>query len=95
MCDTASLELSKELYKLSGWEYLSHQWMSPFDDEHPVYDLGYLVRKLSPITLNRGMNGWDIYVHEGQLHQAMADTPEDAACLLAIHLFKQGILQKE
>ncbi len=30
-----------------------------------------------------------------QLHKAVADTPEDAACKLAIELFKQGVLKRE
>lgn len=64
----------------------------------PAYDLGYLLRKLTFWTLeskhfdqfkasHRDINGKNYSCH--------ADTPEDAACKLAIELFKQGILKKE
>lgn len=106
--DTASLELSKELYALSGWEYASHQHLSPYDDSHPVYDLGYLMRKLPDITLLikvKGMyaanvewveksreQGWSDMLH---WHTPTADTPEDAACKLAIQLFEYGFFKRE
>ena len=107
--EVASLELSKTLWKLSGWDYLSHQWLSPYDDSHPVYDLGYLLRKLP-------QNSWVGYVDTSgrrdfalaktyawnekgddinKIAECRADTPEDAACLLAIELFKHGVLKRE
>lgn len=63
--NVASLELSIELFKLSGWEdcYWSwtdfeadgkHDWeLRPYIDQeldnYPAYDLGYLLRKLQAI----------------------------------------------
>src|SRR5579885_3123568 len=49
--ETTDEKLSKELYELSGWEYVSHEWMSPYDDPHPIYDLGYLIRRLPLQTI--------------------------------------------
>ncbi len=61
--NTASLELCKELYELSGWTKTHSVWhddtaIDPIacgyeDIEHaihfvPAYDLGYLLRKLPP-----------------------------------------------
>lgn len=74
--------------------------------EHiPAYDLGFLLRKLPPkyyVTRAEAPadNIWCIG-HEEELPAEsfsevpiFADTPEDAACMLAIELFKQGILTK-
>lgn len=74
----------------------------------PAYDLGYLLRKL-PAKLNSAYLklvsfeetryaptnrfGW-LCFYSGSSPQAKADTPEDAACKLAIELFKQGILKQ-
>lgn len=63
----------------------------------PAYDLGYLLRKLpSGVTLFSNSNGGDpndysIKYENGEW--ITADTPEDAACKLAIELFKQGVLK--
>lgn len=66
----------------------------------PAYDLGYLLRKLLPnygkvtLTHDAGHNQWwatDVIGHA----VFEADTPENAACKLAIELFKQGVLKKE
>lgn len=59
---TASLELSKELYELSGWEDTVWDWSTAngklmyrtgssmfHRDDYPAYDLGYLLRKLENI----------------------------------------------
>ena len=159
----ASLELSKELYELSGWGYNFHyygegkhdrtermwrhwqakrtgsEWWTTLDDYDvmgdcrdpfdgrrptgithdvlervPAYDLGYLLRKLPPVIqdpydkvfkhLQLWINGdatvhvgyVEPYAHDDKVAYAQhADTPEDAACKLAIELFKQGILTKE
>lgn len=58
--NTASLDLCKELYSLSGWQETSFIWAEhgkdsfimhnsitkKADDYPPAYDLGYLLRKL-------------------------------------------------
>lgn len=128
----ASLELCKELYKLSGWEngrlyWIGVGWPPKWQvvDDHnpkglppdepgntyiPAYDLGYLLRKLPPYIATYGENGDDCLLQlrpdfQGDewvtgyttqnhyLYMAIAGTPEDAACKLAIELFKQGILK--
>ncbi len=98
----ASLELSKTLFELSGWSgdtNISSQ-------HYPLYDLGYLLRKLpGQVVLTQSheereaINRWSC-AYMPELFQAMnyiekADTPENAACKLAIELFKAGILIKE
>ena len=64
----------------------------------PAYDLGYLLRKL-PVYSKVWQHlegGWKAETFTGFDHiGAIADTPEDAACKLAIELFRQGILTKE
>ena len=87
----ANEEPSKELFELSGW-------LDPMADgrratpSSPYYSLGFILRKLpEKISLDHGVDGWNCY-HYGFSIRAHADTPEDAACRLAIELFKQGIL---
>lgn len=65
---------------------------------YPAYDLGYLLRKLPPGTDLRHINpasGNDYwaasFAHE-EYYSGTADAPEDAACLLATELIKQGVL---
>lgn len=70
-----------------------------------AYDLGYLLRKLPAVyeehlgarwifKLDQEAEGvWAAYYVSKRL-EGNADTPEDAACLLAIKLFEQGILTK-
>lgn len=67
----------------------------------PAYDLGYLLRKLPPnlgdglhLVLENDDGGWAIeyYTRQKSGPSASAAIPEDAACRLAIELFKQGIL---
>ena len=70
----------------------------------PAYDLGYLLRKLpamhpdtkAPLVLAQfpytKQWGCDYAFNIGFDNAKIADTPEDAACKLAIELFKQGIL---
>lgn len=72
----------------------------------PAYDLGYLLRKLPesvdsiyglllyPTSGGQWFAGY--YEPDGlEQYEVHADTPEDAACKLAIELFKQGVLKKE
>lgn len=104
--NTASLELCKELYELSGWEASRWYWADPGGAPNldatglhhkvsPAYDLGYLLRELPVFT--------QIYKDTGSQYRAslsvgsgkpkfFADTPEDAAAKLCIELFKQGVL---
>lgn len=69
----------------------------------PAYDLGYLLRKLPPWA-SFTKEGRYTYIQPEYKYSAQlvnenpvmyASTPEDAACKLAIELFKQGILTKE
>lgn len=74
----------------------------------PAYDLGYLLRKLPewiddegtteeksyPFIIEHKRAGYLDYESGGYSDlNCSADTPEDAACQLAIELFKQGILK--
>ncbi len=67
-----------------------------------AYDLGYLLRKLPQNTKLEKLESsiWSVEdfdsKNEGEPHCIVElSTPEDAACKLAIELFKQGILTKE
>ena len=108
---TASLELSRKLYELSGWYDCSHVWkddipqrmyeMSTQDNCYPAYDLGYLLRKLPKqldngglLYLNTTIDGKWSCGHRGTYYK-QGNTPENAACSLAIKLFEQNILKKE
>jgi hypothetical protein len=97
---TASLELCKELYELSGWQADNAIFGELLPNEkgfkRPIiayeYDLGYLLRKLG--------DGTDIIYHEAEsdaasIHgiRAKGDTPEDAIAKLCIELFRQGFLK--
>ncbi len=72
----------------------------------PAYDLGYLLRKLphqyfDDRRFNRLMmhvesidDGLSSYVFYIGNYVGKSSTPEDAACKLAIELFKQGMLNR-
>ncbi len=66
---------------------------------YPAYDLGYLLRKLQPeleyLRPNTVQTGWVAKWVETNSEKDLifAYTPEDAACLLAIKLFEEGILE--
>lgn len=94
MVAVASPELSKELYGLSRWS----------DPDAPsVYTLGYLLRKL-PDTTKIGVSG-DLYTaysnpggtpkNGAKWHDfvEVAESPEDAACKVAIALIKAGEIE--
>lgn len=106
MSDVVSLDLSRELYELSGWDgtgqwYVSYSgegWeLKPYLDqealdEAPAYSLGYLIRRLQPITLERSIEGvWMAYQRFDE--REAADTPEDCVAKLCIKLIKQGVIQ--
>lgn len=98
--NTASLELCKELYELSGWEGeedVYRQAEPGEEDENvvcPAYSAGYLLRKLPKDETTYGFKLGKWYA-QYQAAPVFADTPEDALCKLAIELFKQGVLKKE
>lgn len=72
------------------------------EDYAPAYDLGYLLRKLPPtipsdgadwmLQMQRGSGGW-FFAYGVDWLESEGDTPEDAACKLAIELIKSGVLQ--
>lgn len=137
MNNFASVELCKELYKLSKWgDSVSlrpgHIWWKRLVDDlsdavvlrHgqittrdgaticPAYDLSYLLQKLPDHTYCGRTGGKRKYIawnndlgnilKSKDIDKAIengletkADTPEDAACKLAIELFKQEILTRE
>lgn len=136
--NTASLDLCKELYELSGWDVtvdktwinyrnvgnnqyfqmVTNEFYSEKDETHicPAYDLGYLLRKLpgnswvgyTGVGMDDSVHGvmgrgyavayvwlWDESIKDvRKQYDQNADTTEDAACSLAIALFKEGILTK-
>jgi hypothetical protein len=68
---------------------------------YPAYPLGYLLRKL-PRTVILESNiypkeNWSAQYYSGEPDdegtELLADTPENAACKLAIELWKQGVLK--
>lgn len=76
----------------------------------PAYDLGYLLRKVpeflpmpseeffpASLTVRCGKHEWlaGYATTRKWIKKIWADTPEDAACKLAIELFKRGILQRD
>jgi hypothetical protein len=133
--NTASLEVCKELYKMSRWKDTDyfHQFIEYSDlstgyyltnptvaaplhaNAYPAYDLGYLLRKLPDrvitdkasfhLRINKSDRFYSIFYDSDTYGVALnkvdveigcaALTPEDAACKLAIELFKQGILKRE
>jgi hypothetical protein len=64
----------------------------------PAYNLGYLMRKLPNLSLHKEARNNGVYTCAywlGGIKNLIVkdDTPEDAACKLAIELFKQGVLK--
>lgn len=120
MYNTASEELSRELYALTDWDNTNlfsdgSVWFTqdnleagdvdindPDDNLTPMYELGYLLRKLpEAATVSKASKTYGAWIAgvtdiehalENPTFQE-ADTPEDALCKLAIELFKQGILK--
>lgn len=102
--DVSSWQLTQELQKLSGWEPDAYDKFK----SQTGFSLGYLLRKLPSVIdgermhydlyLRKWSDGtWSAYYNSDvraslDAPDADADTPEDAACKLAIELFKQGIL---
>lgn len=104
MSNVASLNLCKELYELSRW---SGSELGDYDIRvgiYPKYTLGYLLRKLpkhvgdqwlrvAPITDVMWAAYYIVMGVKTAGQDEWADTPEDAACKLAIELIKQGVLK--
>lgn len=68
----------------------------------PAYDLGYLLRKLpKPAGVGQMLSSDEVWIATcGKIHPNKhlylgADTPENAACKLAIALFQTGVLEAE
>lgn len=109
MNEVASLELSKELYELSGWDegkkqtwHMQSKTMAIGFDVHtehdriaPAYSLGYLLRKLPNDSEVYRASTYEAnyYPNPGEPISFEADTPEDACAKLAIELIKQGVLK--
>lgn len=100
----ANHKLAKELFELSGWEGDFHLQ----SDMPQHYSLGYLLRKLpaaidnEPLILCTDGTGvleevyWCAYYDGSPVKYKTTyddDTPEDAACSLAIELWKTGVLK--
>jgi len=103
--NVANLENCKELYELSGWQLDQHDrfWKIMPDGhgetqigygEFPAYDLGYLLRKIDQVAVEHYEGRWKA-LHMTSSAGVVADTPEDAACKLAIELFKAGVLERQ
>lgn len=126
----ASLELSKQLFEVSGWFDVDNYSIIPITgdgkrkkrvniradelcESHnhkpiPLYDLGFLIRKLPPVVTLKSRAGkrWSAQCFRGKITDDgnriekvdmdfIADTPEDALCRLALALFEAGILTRE
>lgn len=82
---------------------------SPWGWDCSAYDLGFLLEKLPQNTWvgyvdTSGQRGYALaktyaWDEEGndinKIAECRADTPEDAACMLAIELFRQGVLKRK
>lgn len=94
-------------YRKNGF-LVTWGYMRLMKGEIPAYDLGYLLRKLPAQFGKRGSNSAEClrlakdkdrylagYIGVDLVwgFPCEADTPEDAACKLAIELFKQGVLK--
>lgn len=105
--NVASLELSKKLYELSGWDSYDLQAWSDSEVvapsniplrklDCPAYDCGYLLRKLPIETLI--IKSYKDYVAIGEVSigtlRLRSDKPEDALAKLCIAMFEQGILKR-
>lgn len=88
--------LCKELFELTGWKTPTGQYymVAGSGEEFgtftmiPLYDLGFLQRKLRN-WLNNGTSDGD----EDALDIFLDENPEDAACSYAIVLVKDGQLK--
>lgn len=118
MSEVASLEISKQLYEISGWKDTHFSWRSQYKQEArivdiqpniesdtPAYDLGYIMRKLPTQISNHPLHlSYNIYSLYWDIRYHIADSGEyittnvqltDCVALLAIKLFKNGIINSE
>ena len=105
--NVASLSLCKALYEVNGWDDTYFVWREDLPEavsrvdwdeyDYPAYDLGYLLRKLPVgIHIRRKMDVYQAWLlpKAGEMSY-FAIAPEDAACRLAVELFKQNILTRK
>lgn len=94
MTEHADLKLCKELYKLTGWDGDPANWYRPMSDGHPLYDLSYLVSKIiSGHQIKFRYDKGKVVASAPQMYRFEAGTAEDAACMMAIQLVKNGVLK--
>lgn len=95
----ASPELCKQLYALSGWTDTDLEtWGSQDEDAVPAYNLGFLIRKLPPVTkiMRTGNNGEVFAATYSDLKLTFqGNIPENCAARLAIALFENGTIGGE
>lgn len=99
----ASNKLSEKLYKLSGWDSGIVLQEKPYI---PAYSLGYLIRQLPVVELERHKDGenlykcfsYGMYLEGVDKHEVLLEigykTPEDALAAMAVNLFEKGYLKK-
>ena len=86
--NTASLELCKELFELSGWDGTAYEH-ELLNGKH--YTRTLPVKEMTHFDQNTYIPAYDLGYLLRKLPPSIqrADTPEDAASKLAIELFKQ------
>lgn len=108
MIKTTSLELSKRLYELTGWDdsewrIVSYKTSKLGSKTIPAYDLDWLLDRLPKMIDDCCLALW----HDGLVwvvqyddeddkppkYPNSADTPCDAACKLLITLIEQGLVK--
>jgi hypothetical protein len=87
---------------MAGWYTTTTKHLVEGNDVTlPAYDLGYVMRKLpsgihifkaSKSVRNDGVVKYSAWMQNVTRYRLLATTPEDAACELAIELFKSGVL---
>lgn len=99
---TASLELSKQLFEVSGWyDHANGVWPDDEADAIQKYSLGFLIRKLPAkyYNLTKVVDSPEYisYIYKnGAIQQELGDdTPENVLTKLCIALFEAGILTRE
>lgn len=108
--NVASLELSQQLYELSGWRNTTNtfgssrerlDWIQTDNGKGwylPAYDLGYLLRRIPGYCHleHSAETGKMLWMaYHSEQNTQYAETPEDAVAKMCIELFKQGILKPE
>ena len=94
----ADVELSLELYKVSGWEGFGkagHIGENGIRIDYPAYDLGTLRKNILAVLEkkypeDKGIEAWSYYP---ELSKALLDG-EDETAKFAIGMFRAGIFTK-